>query len=351
MADENKDGKKTRRELLLGAAGAVAAGAAGYSVYRYVANKDQPPAEHRYDLSPYQGTQGAPILYREEVTRGIATKLKEPRGIAIGGSGGVYVVGDQIIRLPYSLYGDQPYEINCPPGAPMCAAESEKTLFLGFKDRIAVLTDLSKWQKPWPSRGDKARFAAIAVSGDNVFVADAGNRVVLRYDRAGKLINEIGRKDAAKGCEGLVVPSPYMPLAVTSDGLLRVSNPGKHRVEAYTFDGRFELSWGMHGTAIDKFCGCCNPIALAMISGGRFVTVEKGITRIKVYDAEGKFQGVVAGPDQFAEHDTICAAGTGGCTYGGLSVAAAPDDTLYVLDPCTRQVRVFVPKPAEAKHG
>ncbi|MCE5328678.1 MAG: hypothetical protein LLG01_19945 [Planctomycetaceae bacterium] len=350
MAEEQNN-KKTRRELLLGAAGAVAAGAAGYSIYRYVANKDQPPAEHHYDLSPYQGMQGAPMLYREDVTRGIDTKLKEPRGIAIGGSGGVYVVGDQIIRLPYSLYGDLPYEIACPPGPPMCVAEFEKALFVGFKDRVAVLKDLSKWQEPWLSRGDKARFAAIAVSGDNVFVADAGNRVVLRYDRSGKLINEIGRKDPAKGAEGLVVPSPYMPLAVTSDGLLRVSNPGKHRVEAYTFDGRFELSWGTFGTGIDKFCGCCNPVGMTLIGGGRFVTVEKGITRIKIYDAEGKFQGVVAGPDQFAEHDKLCAASTAGCTYGGLALAAGPDDTLYVLDPCTRQARVFVPKAAEGKHA
>ncbi len=351
MADENKDNKKTRRELLLGAAGAVAAGAAGYSIYRYVADKDQPPAQHKYDLSPWQSAQG-PLLYKEDAARRIDVKLKEPRALAVHKGSMIFIAGDGEIVIPNAQYDDMPGSLKLPQGSPMSLAVTDDwTVIVALKDRIVSCSRQWQWQQPWPSRGEKARFAAIAVSGDNVFVADAGNRVVLRYDRSGKLINEIGRKDPAKGAEGLVVPSPYMPLAVTSDGLLRVSNPGKHRVEAYTFDGRFELSWGTFGTGIDKFCGCCNPIGMTLISGGRFVTVEKGITRIKIYDAEGKFQGIVAGPDQFAEHDKICAASNAGCTYGGLAIAAAPDDTLYVLDPCTRQVRVFVPNAAEAKHA
>ena len=43
--------------------------------------------------------------------------------------------------------------------------------------------------------GQKALLTSIAVSKNNVFVADAGNRIVYRYDTNGNLINRIGKKD------------------------------------------------------------------------------------------------------------------------------------------------------------
>ena len=77
--------------------------------------------------------------------------------------------------------------------------------------------------------GEKAVFSSLAVYKDNVFVADAGNRIVYRYDLKGQLINLVGVKDKDNNNPGFVIPSPYFDLAVTSDGLLRVVNPGKHR--------------------------------------------------------------------------------------------------------------------------
>ncbi|MBM3243119.1 hypothetical protein FJZ31_43220, partial [Candidatus Poribacteria bacterium] len=44
---------------------------------------------------------------------------------------------------------------------------------------------------------------------------------------------------------------------------------------------------------IDGFCGCCNPVNFAMLPDGRFVTCEKGLPRVKIYDADGTFSGVV----------------------------------------------------------
>jgi hypothetical protein len=58
------------------------------------------------------------------------------------------------------------------------------------------------------------------------------------------------------------VPSACLDVEIAPDGLLRVNNPGRHRVETYTFDGDLELFWGRPSAAIDGFCGCCNPVNL-----------------------------------------------------------------------------------------
>jgi len=47
-----------------------------------------------------------------------------------------------------------------------------------------------------------------------VYVADAGKRTVLRYDSDGRLLNELAKKDDAKGVAGLLVPSPHLDVAV-----------------------------------------------------------------------------------------------------------------------------------------
>ena len=63
-----------------------------------------------------------------------------------------------------------------------------------------------------------------------MFVADAGRRIVVRYDLEGNFVNEIGRKDEKRNIDGFVIPSPYFDIAVAKDGLLRVVNPGEHRI-------------------------------------------------------------------------------------------------------------------------
>ena len=115
----------------------------------------------------------------------------------------------------------------------------------------------ARWESPDP----KTWFTGLAAGEKDVFAADAGKLVVLRYDRSGKIVGRIGRKDADRNVPGFIVPSPFLDVIIHRDGLLRVNNPGRHQVEAYTFDGDLEGAWGKPTAAIEGFCGCCNPIA------------------------------------------------------------------------------------------
>jgi sugar lactone lactonase YvrE len=168
----------------------------------------------------------------------------------------------------------------------------------------------------------------VALAGDSVFVADAGNRVVLRYGSNGAVVGRFGGKDSEYS-EGFVIPSPYFPLVAAADDTLWVVDPGRHRFINFTQDGRIRSRWERSSMTIHGFCGCCNPTHFALRDDGSFVTAEKGLVRVKIHGPDGNLVGVVAAPDSFG-HDTR-----------GLALAVDGDGRILVLDPERSRVRVF----------
>jgi hypothetical protein len=214
-----------------------------------------------------------------------------------------------------------------------------------MKDHVEVLDAEGAHQATWESLDERALLTSIAVGENDVYVANAGGRVVLRYDLQGKLLNRIGDRDDLRHIPGFIIPSPFFALAVAPDGLLRVTNPGGHRVEAYTPEGDLEQHWGKAAIDIQGFCGCCNPVAIAILSNGDVVTAEKGIPRVKVYNNEGEFLCVVAGPEMLLP---TRAANEETRTEHKLKVvglAADGQGRVLILDPGTRSVRVFQAQP------
>jgi len=292
------------------------------------------------------------VLYRE--VAGYNVDFATPHALAVDATGRIYVAGegDIQVQIPNAAPGEVVSIQLAGGGTPRCLAVEDKRLYVGVDDHVVVIDlDMERGEArtAWEPPVSKAVLTSIAVWKDNVFVADAGNRVVWRYDTAGKLLGQVGRKDANKHAPGFVVPSPYFDVAVAPDGLLRIVNPGRHRIETCTLDGDFGAEpWGKAGTAVDRFAGCCNPVNFAILPDGGFVTAEKGLTRVKVYDSDGRFEGVVAGPEQFKQHDAVCS-NKGGCGWGGLDVAVDSKGRVLVLDPLTRQVRIFIHKDTTTK--
>jgi hypothetical protein len=72
------------------------------------------------------------------------------------------------------------------------------------------------------------------------------------------------------------------------------------------------------------------------------VTCEKGIVRVKEYDSEGKFIGVVAGPAQLNTVDStkVCNVPSD-CQKGGFDVAVDNQSRVLVLDVVNSTVRTF----------
>jgi len=291
--------------------------------------------EFTYDLTAYLKVNPALIQYEEKIA--LETGFKTPRGIAVGPQDQLWVCGDKAVRC---FDGKLLSEFKT-SGEPQCVAPSASlgagvakagTVYAGMKDHVEVFDAQGKPEGVWESLGPKAFVTSIAAGEKDVFVADAGNRVVLHYDLAGKLIHRIGEKDEKKNVPGLIVPSPYCHVALGSKDSIWVANPGRRRMECYNFAGDLRWWWGKASPKIEGFCGCCNPTHFAILPDGRFVTSEKGLPRVKIYTASGEFESVVAAPASFA----------GGTA--GLDVAADSTGRVLVLDPVAKTVRVFVRK-------
>ena len=138
-----------------------------------------------------------------------------------------------------------------------------------------------------------------------------------------------------------VTDLPDARIEEPTDGLLRITNPGEHKIEAWTADGDRELSWGRASYAVEGFCGCCNPVSFALLPDGSHVTCEKGLPRVKTYDEHGEFTGLVAGPEAFPEYVAAAQAGTPQAAGAGLYAAVDAEGRVVVLDAIGGTVRIY----------
>ncbi|MFC1746554.1 hypothetical protein ACFL35_21355, partial [Candidatus Riflebacteria bacterium] len=153
-----------------------------------------------------------------------------------------------------------------------------------------------------------------------LFIADAGLRRVLAFDLSGKHLW------ITKGIDGFVIPSPYFDLCSDAEEGIWVVNPGRHRLEQYDRDGKFRAMWKPDQDR--GFLGCCNPAHFVRLDGNQFVTLEKGITRSRLFAPSGKLMRLIAGPENFLSKK-----------FNYELVAG--EDTLYILDTSNNMVFIF----------
>ena len=214
-----------------------------------------------------------------------------------------------------------------------CLATSPQgDIFAGFNDHVEVFDSTGVRKAVWKSPAPKTMLTSIAVSSSNVFVADCANRIVWRFSLVGEQTGQIGQKDQDQRKEGFVVPSAFFDVAVASDDSLWVVNPGMHRLEHFTAEGKFLGAWGHFAMDTAGFCGCCNPSNMALTPEGEFVTSEKHIVRVKQYDATGQLKGVISGQEDWPDKAV------------GLDLAVDSNGRILALDPTADVIRIYTKK-------
>jgi hypothetical protein len=254
--------------------------------------------------------------------------------LAVDGQDRIFVSADRIVLI-FNPAGRLLSRLELEEPAHCLAVGPEGLIYLGMNDHIEVYSPAGSRESIWADLGEKALITSIAVGSAEVVVADAGNRMILRYDRGGRLLDYI-LGDGLQGPE-LLIPSPYFDLLLTPQGTLWVVNPGRHRLQSYSGEGSYLNAWGLSSSEIEGFGGCCNPTHIALTQNGTFLTSEKGVPRIKEFDAQGSLIAIVAGTHLFAEGTT------------GLDLATDRQSRVLVLDPTAKTVRVFVRDPKEGK--
>jgi len=137
-------------------------------------------------------------------------------------------------------------------------------------------------------------------SQDNVWVADKGSDMVIKFDPEGRVVMVFGRKLEAsdEGTEPLKHPKPPLPPV---DGMFRQVTDMAWDVEGNTYisdgyvnsriakvdkNGKWLKSWGEPG---DQPGQLNTPHSIAVDANGNVYVADRGNRRIQVFDGNGKF--------------------------------------------------------------
>ena len=221
-------------------------------------------------VSPYRRTFGF------EVPDDICALDIEGGSIFIATPNNIYI---------YGLSGELQTNFST-PGDLRDIAVSEGCIYALFPARIEVYDRQGETVQQWDACSETSDYCSIAVCPDGVFVTDAADKNVCKYNLDGTLARFI------QSPVGFIVPSYCFAVTYLND-CIYCSNPGRHRVEIYSTEGEFLSSFGKPGAEAGAFSGCCNPAIITPAGNGELLTSEKGIPRISCYSADGEFRSIL----------------------------------------------------------
>ena len=212
----------------------------------------------------------------------------QPRGIAIGTDGNLYV-GTYYDFEKYTSEGEFVYK---------------KGSDEGIEGEFGIINDVA------------------TDSDGNIYIADTYRHRVPKLSPDGTITATFGSDGASEG-------SFYSPqnLAVDDSGNIYVADTGNNRIQKLYSDGSFISEWGTKGNGEGQFH---MPSDLAIDSEGNIFVVDTRNSRIQKFNPEGKFLGQWSGEG----HDE------GRIAWPhGLAIDA--DDNIYVLE--SESIKKFTP--------
>ena len=160
-----------------------------------------------------------------------------------------------------------------------------------------------------------------------IWIADAGNDRIQKFDGNGKFISQFGSSGGTR--------PPYNPgefktpsgVTVDAEGNIWVADSGCHRIQKFDEDGDFILEFGTEGWGQDKFYFPENIVAESM---GTILVVDTSNHSIKRYDDDGEFLLGFGYPGNF---DGFMKFPTG--------VALDIEGKIYVADRDNQRIHIF----------
>lgn len=234
-------------------------------------------------MAAIASADAAPAVYKQ-VSK-IPAPVENAAALAVCSDGTIVIGGEN--ALGYMAPGGK-IKLEIPlksPASALCVTP-DGNIVLAMRDRLQVYDSKGATVAEGEALPPRSYITSVAADDDNVYAADAGNRLVLRFDNRLHLLNKIGERN-------FIVPSPCFDLAIDPQGALWVVNPGRHGLENYRPNGDLIGAWYRPGSEPEAFCGCCNPTHIAFLGNCRLVTAEKGIPRVKVYAPDTSLSATV----------------------------------------------------------
>lgn len=264
-------------------------------------------------------TQSSAFTVRGKQFHGLTTRRDE-----------IIVSVDREVRL-YGPGGELRKSWTLPRPARALTVAPTGRVYLALKNEILQLDERTGKLESVCKLKEDALITALSFSGNDLYVSEGTQKSVSRVTAEGQLTPH----SAWKGAD---FPVDYFRVEADARGSIFISNPARHRIERVDSAGKVTRI-GRKSRDLAGFGGCCNPVSFVVRSDGSVVTAEQGIARIKLFDADGDFQRVIAGPEQFPLQSQADRKGL--CLSRGFDLALLSETQVAVLDRTTGQVQSF----------
>lgn len=279
------------------------------------------------DIEAYQNVEDSIITHVEK--KQIPLKVTTPKAIGYK-DGRIYLLADDFLQI-IRTDGKELRKMKVEATSKSFTILENNQVLLACTDHLVLLSEaLTELKRSKPTL--ESNYSGVATNGSKVFVSDAGKKQVLVFDMELNQSKSFHGESGVSDQHGFIIPSAHFDLGVNEDMELWVVNPGMHALQNYSDEGKLRGSWNNSSFDIDGFSGCCNPFHIAFQKDGSFVTSEKGLVRIKVYEPYGMLRSVVAAPSSFTN-------GT-----KAPDIALDENGAVLALDFDRKMIRIFEPK-------
>ncbi len=131
---------------------------------------------YKLEVDQYYEVDPALIVYKE--VRQIKLGDVQPMGLDYA-KGKIYLLKDLALQV-LSEKGEELLLINLPDSG-HCIHVNQQTIYIGFTNYVGQYHEDGRLIKSWDTLDERAVITSIATKADQVYVADAGNRRVIRY--------------------------------------------------------------------------------------------------------------------------------------------------------------------------
>jgi DNA-binding beta-propeller fold protein YncE len=252
--------------------------------------------------------------------------LVQPVGIAVSRDGRIYVA-DPGIRGVHVLQpeekkidlwtGTDEDTFSAPAG---CAVDADGNVYVADADRRTVYVLDQDGDLRRKITTGLSRPTGVQVSGDTVFVADAGQHRIFLFDREGKPLSDFGGRGAGNA-------EFNYPVQLAVRDSLFVVDALNYRVQVFDRGGAFGSTFGSLGNVAGRFAA---PKAVALDSDGNIYVSDGLMDNIQIFDRAGRL---------------LLIFGRGGTANGEFTmpsgIAITADDTIYVVDSLNRRIQIF----------
>lgn len=266
--------------------------------------------------------------------------LDKPLGVAFDSRDNLYAAGAAGVRI-FNPGGQAQRALKTAAPAVCVTVDAEGFVYAAGRTRVEKFDPAGSLVKAWSEEGRKpgqlSFVTGIAANESSVYLTDSGSRRIHRFAADGDYVDQITGPSEDED-QKFIIPSAYFDCKLGPRGILYVGHTGMHRVERYDATLKLVGFWGKFGNGREDFCGCCNPTNLALLADGPagkgcVATTEKGVPRLKVYDAAGKLLACLD-EKEFPGNTA------------GMALAADAKGRIALLEPVSKMIRFYEMKKA-----